>query len=469
MKKHFFRTAALAALAAISGLGAARAQTVPPPPGSPGTTSTTTFNGAPEVRDGQQRFKMRGRFQYDVTSSDWDTTVENGSRSYVRRAFIGAQGRLTEHWRYKIDFVLNPGAAEAGAATATTVRLCQNNVTAAIAQRAACLAGESDRGPIVTAVSGGGGGGDDVAVDDAYLEYAGDFYSFVIGENNVTAPLEERTSSLDIPFVERSSMINTFGYGRAAGVALLTTGANWTASIGAYGDSLNNQDVNFSLDETTSVSGRFTWTPIFEASPEGMTLMHLGLSARQRYIGDDSGQRYRTRPLNGRGTRYIDAGAGITGESDTTWGGELALQYNQFGLSAEYARLDGDETPAAGGSSFSFDGYYVDAFWSITGEARNYRGNTGSFGAVIPRRPVDQGGIGHLMLSARYESIDLSDPAGAAATRGEQSAYALGLDWIPLDHVRLKLNYAVSDLDRTGPATVDDQAQVVTLRTQFDF
>lgn len=33
-----------------------------------------------------------------------------------------------------------------------------------------------------------------IAVNDAYLEYAGDFYSFVIGENNVTSPLEDRTS-----------------------------------------------------------------------------------------------------------------------------------------------------------------------------------------------------------------------------------------------------------------------------------
>ncbi len=461
MKKHALTTAALVALATAAGVNAAQAQTPP--------ATTTTWNGAPETRELQQRFKMRGRFQYDVTSNDWDLTQENGSRSYVRRAFIGAQGRLTDHWRYKIDFVLNPGAAEAGAATATTVRLCQNNLTAAIAQRPACLAGETDRGPIVTGVSGGSAGGDDVAVDDTFLEYAGDFFSFVIGENNITAPLEDRMSSLDIPFIERSSMINTFGYGRAAGVALLTTGANWTAAVGVYGDSLNNQDANFSLDETTSVSGRFTWTPIFEASPEGMILVHLGLTGRERYIADDAGQRYRTRPLNGRGARYIDAGSGIAGESDSTWGGELAMQFNQFGMTAEYAKLEGTETPAAGGSSFSFDGYYVDAFWSITGEARNYRGNTGSFGAVIPRRPIDQGGIGHLMLSARYENMDLSDPAGTATTRGEQTAYALGLDWIPLDHVRLKLNYAMSEMDRTGPAAIDDEAQIVTLRTQFDF
>ncbi|MEQ1709230.1 MAG: porin [Terricaulis sp.] len=424
LKKHTITKAALAALATVTGVAMSA--------GEAGAQTTTSWTGTVgEDRDAASggRFKMRGRFQYDIYSNDWDASSEDGTRSYIRRAFIGAQGRLSEHWRYKIDFVLNPGATEA----ATTA------------------------------------GADDVAVDDAYVEYAGDFFSFVIGENNVTAPLEDRTSSLDIPFVERSSLINTFAYGRAAGVALLTTGANWTASVGVYGDSLNNQDANFANDEAASVSGRFTWAPIFEASPDGYTLVHLGFTARQRYISDDGANRFRTRPLNGRGTRWIDAGSALAGESDTTLGAEFALQYNQFGLTAEYGQLEGEETSAAGGSEFSFEGYYVDAFWSLTGEPRNYRGNTGSFGAVAPRRPINAGGLGHWMLGARYDYIDLSDTAGTVGTRGEQSAYAVGLDWIPLDHVRFKLNYAVSDMDRTGAGTVDDEAQVVTFRSQFDF
>ncbi|MGD9982465.1 MAG: OprO/OprP family phosphate-selective porin, partial [Hyphomonadaceae bacterium] len=351
---------------------------------------------------------------------------EDGNRSYVRRAFIGAQGRFTDRWRYKVDFVLNPGAAGDDAAT----------------------------------------GDQAVAVDDAYLEYAGDFFSVVIGENNVTSPLEDRTSSLDIPFIERSSLINTFGYGRAAGVAGLITGANWMAALGLYGDSLNNQDSNFANDEQFSVSGRFTWAPIFESSPESYRLLHLGVSARQRHIGDDAAQRFRTRPLNGRGTRWIDAGAGLAGELDTTLGLEVAGQWDAFGFTAEYAALDGESVTAV---DFDYDGYYVDLYWSLTGEPRAYRGNQGSFGPIVPERPINQGGWGHWMLSARYDFIDLSDPAGAAATRGEQSAYAVGLDWIPVDHVRFKLNYAMSEADRSSPVAVDEEARVITLRTQFDF
>src|SRR5690606_20918948 len=125
-------------------------------------------------------------------------------------------------------------------------------------------------------------------------------------------------------------------------------------------------------------------------------------------------------------------------------GAELALQRGPFGVQAEYHMLDGETTT---GVEYEYDGYYVDVYWSLTGESRAYRGNQGSFGAIAPANPITQeGGFGHLMLSGRYDYIDLSDPAGglAGAGRGEQSAYSIGLDWVPLDHVRFKLNYALS-------------------------
>lgn len=423
-KRPALVSAAAAALAAASAVAApAQAQ-----------NASVAWSGAPEMREGEQRFKLRGRFQYDVQANDWEVLSEDGARSYVRRAFIGAQGRLSEHWRYKIDFVLNPGGGEASGSPAA-------------------------------------GGADDVAVDDAFLEYAGDFFSFVVGESNITSPLEDRTSSLDTPFAERSSFVNAFGYGRAAGAALLIAGAGWTGAIGVYGDSLNNQDNNFALDEQASIGGRLTWTPIFETAPESYALVHLGLSARQRHGGDDALLRYRTRPLNGRGSRWIDSGAGaatFAAEGDFAYAAEFAAQYNAFGLTAEYARLEGEETAASGGAGFAHEGYYVDAHWSITGEPRAYRGNQGAFGAIAPARPVNQGGPGHWMVSARYDFIDLSDPAGVAATIGEQTGYAIGVDWIPLEHVRLKLNYAASEMDRTGGGA-DDEAEIVTLRAQFDF
>jgi len=429
--KNVLSKAALAALvttaAGVAAPQAAHAQ----------ATINSPVSGAPEIREGQQRFRMRGRLQFDAYSNSWsldDPTdspsinLEDGSRSYIRRAFLGVQGRFTDQWRYKVDFVLNPGA---GLDDATT-------------------------------------GDNAVAVDDAYLEYAGDFFSVVIGENNITSPLEDRTSSLDIPMIERSSIINAFGYGRAAGVAGLVTGANWMAAVGVYGDSLNNQDSNFATSEQTAISGRFTWAPIFESSPDGVTLLHLGVSARQRYNGDDALFRYRARPLNGRGSRWVETSSGSALQDDLAYGFEVAGQWNAFGFTAEYITISG-ETPA--GLEVESDGYYVDVTWSLTGEPRAYRGNQGSFGPTIPRSALGDGGWGAVSLIARYDFIDLTDFDGGAA-RGEQTAWALGVNWVPVDHVRFMLNYATTEADRTDPISAtagDAEAEVITLRTQFDF
>jgi len=427
MTKNVIKTAALAVLATAAGAGvAAHAQTAP-------THSTSWTGTVGEDRYGEARFKMRGRFQYDILSSDWEAddgvfaagAAENGTRSYTRRAFLGVQGRLTEQWRYKVDFVLSPGATEA-------------NTT---------------------------GGADDVLVDDAFLEFAGDRFSIFIGEHNITSPLEVRTSSLDIQMIERSSLSNLLEFDRAAGVAFLTGGGNWSASVAVTGDSLNNQDSSFKTNEPFNTSARLTFAPIFETSPEGVLLLHAGLAVRER---DASSLRYRVRPLNGRGDRWIDSGSTLAGQADSTYVVELAGQYNAFGFQAEYGALEGER---ANGAEYETDGYYVDLFWSPTGEARQYKGGTGVFGAIAPRAPMGQGGIGHVMLTARYEYVDLSDTLFSASTRGEQTSYAVGASWVPVDHVRFMLNYASTEADRVAvTGGVDDiTADVITLRTQFDF
>lgn len=421
MKKNVLSKVALAALATVAGASAAHAQTAPAP------THTTSWTGTVgEDRFGDARFKVRGRFQWDIASNDLDFgglggADEDGTRSYTRRAFLGVQGRLSEAWRYKVDFVLAPSSTS-------------------------------------------------IQVDDAFLEYVSDNWSIVIGEHNITSPLEDRISSLDIPFNERSSFINAFGFGRRAGVGFITGGDNWSASAAVQGDSMNSAETSQANNEELNVSGRFTLAPLFETTPEGTRLLHLGVSARQRNAGDTQSFGYSARPFNARGsTPLAVSGTGDGGETDTTYGAELAAQFGPFGVQAEYSLLDGETNT---GEAYEYSGYYVDAYWSITGESRNYRGNQGAFGAVAPRRSVLDGGIGHLMLSARYDYLDMSDTGIGIATDtlGEQSAYAVGLDWVPLDHVRFKLNYARTEIDYTNPGDGEDgEADIISLRTQFDF
>ena len=309
-KKNAFATAALAALATTGGLAvgvnAANAQTAAPPPPPPSVT--TRWVGGTETREEDRRFHISGRLQYDVydintdfpgTSNDSDYT-----RSAVRRAFLGVDGRFTDHWRYNFKVAFNPAA---DAASATTSDFCRDNVTGGLfplASGASCASGFTKQ----TIASAASGGADDVTLDDAYLEYAGDNFSIILGQNNSISPMEDRDSSLNIPFNERSAFINAFGFGKIVGVDFITNGGNWSWGIGFHGDDAGNPEPGgvSRAGEANYEITRGTWAPIYSRTPDGVTVLHLGLTARHRDNGGDGTFRYRARPEVGFGTRYID-------------------------------------------------------------------------------------------------------------------------------------------------------------------
>ncbi|WP_395646179.1 OprO/OprP family phosphate-selective porin [Terricaulis sp.] len=432
-KKNAFTTAALMALAGAAGAagtaGVAHAQAAPPPP-----TVTTRWNGAPETREEDRRFHVSGRFMYDIASTDADCanaactgTNESGIRSYARRAFLGVDGRLTEQWRYnaKFDFAI----------------------------------------------------GGSVNVDDFYLEYAGSSYSVFLGNSNAVSPMEDRASSLNIPFNERSFLITAGGFGKRPGVAFLTNGGNWSWGAGLQSnDSLSTSDTAANGTEAYFAISRFTWAPIFQQTPEGTTLLHLGLDVRYRDMGDGAANtlngtlNYAPGGLSNKQSNNANVGAF---ESDTYVGLEAAFQSGPFGVDAEWGQYNSEDFAGSATQlgDATADGYYVDFYWSPTGESRRYNASDGSFGAVSPLRTLgSDGGIGHVMLSARYESLNLSD-ANFGAPRNELTAYTLGATWVPIGHVKFQLNYSSTDVDYTvnSASFVDNTIDAVTLRTQFDW
>ena len=108
-----------------------------------------------------------------------------------------------------------------------------------------------------------------------------------------------------------------------------------------------------------------------------------------------------------------------------------------------------------------------------TGESRRYNAADGSFGAITPRRTLgSDGGIGHIMLSARYEDWDATDGA-FGANRNDTSAWTLGATWVPISHVKFQANYSQTEVDYVTPnvpgTRVDNNIRAVTFRTQFDW
>jgi phosphate-selective porin OprO/OprP len=389
---------------------------------------------APRTTTEAVQFKINGRVHMDVVGVKADytsgTDLEYG-RSFMRRIFLGVEGRMTDNWRYNVKLDVSPGRSDTS------------------------------------------GQGNEVALDDAFLEYAGGFGSLFIGNANAVSPLEDRTSSNEVPFIERSGIYQSFIPGRVLSLSWLTGGGNWSAGVALQGDSPSNAEAT--VGESFGVQGRLTFAPIYQRTPDGLTLVHLGLHGRDRENNGDGLLAYSARPAVSSNTGLATpVSAGAIGKHDTTIGGELALQYNAFGMTAEYMSTNVERL---GRSDVTFDGYYVDLFWSPTGESRNYNATDGSFGRITPLRTLgSDGGIGHVMLSARYDYINLADATNVATGifGGEQTGYVLGATWKPVGYVKFHLNYSDYTVDRlafnrTAVASADGDIQAVSLRTQFDW
>jgi phosphate-selective porin OprO/OprP len=354
---------------------------------------------------------------------------ESGVRSYARRAFLGVDGRLTTNWRYNVKFDFNMS------------------------------------------------GSPSVRADDLYLEYAGQDWSFIVGNNNAVSPMEDRASSLNIPFNERSFLISSSGVGKRPGVAWITNGGNW--SFGANlssNDALDTADTAANGTESWFAGARATWAPIFEQTPDGTTVLHLGVYGRYRDNGSGNANTidglfsYSPNALSNKSNNNAGIGAA---DRDTFFDGEVAFQMNQFGVEGEYGQIDAHDSPlnATQAGDGTIKAYYVDFFFSPTGESRRYNAADGSFGAIAPRRTLgSDGGIGHVMLSARYENWDASD-AAFGANRSETSAWTLGATWVPIQHVKFQANYSQTEVDYTvdNAAHVDNNINAFVLRTQFDW
>lgn len=436
MRKSFFRRgAALLALATGAGVTAeAQAQTAPAAPPPP------NFQAAPQFRDatGDFTFKVRGRFMYDIYAVDADFQGTANDQSYrrtgLRRARIGVEGQMTPKFRYQAEAtILNSQATW----------------------------------------------------EDLRLEYVGKDASVFIGNTNTFEPMEEFTSSRFIVFNERAKFTEAFGTGRFAGIGVVTNGPNWSLRAAIQGDSINNAETA-NADELLQYKVRGTWAPIMERTPEGANILHLGVNYRYRERGDDSpsavatagrqGFRYRARPQgDGFGDRFVDtdygAAAGLpafSGDSDQLFVGEAAYIRGPVMVMGQYAHLKADSVL---GAEADFSGGNVDVVWNITGESQNYRGRGGDFTRSTVLNPITaEGGNGMWQAALRYDNLTLTDDIiGGKVRGGVQNSYVAALNWFPIDYVGFKLNYAHNTITGGDAGTRTGDAQVISLRTQFDF
>jgi phosphate-selective porin OprO/OprP len=398
---------------AAAPVPAAAPTPAPAPAPAPAATPSIAFKGAPEITaEGGWSFKPRGRLQIDSAIVDAPSGAGTGlgTGTEFRRAYIGFEGTLPGNFGYRVE---------------------------------ADLANSS------------------VDLTDVYLTYkASKELTLTAGQHKPFWGLDEMTSDLFTPFMERAAFNSAFGFERRVGVSGTYAGKSLIAQLGLFAD--NAADLNADRNNSYSLDGRLVFSPNVAGG-----VVHVGASAHFRDFNDAANTaRYRARPfVHTTDVRLVDTGL-FSATGERSFGAELAYVKGPFHATLEGHRMT---TLRPGGlPDPTFWGGYAEIGILVTpGDTTAYRG--GAFDRIRPKNPVSAGGIGAIQLNARYDRIDLTD---GTIIGGTQQAAGLSAIWIPTDYIRFLVNYGHLWINNPAvPAWTGPEVQVDTVgvRAQVDF
>ena len=338
-----------------------------------------TTKGGFQVKsdDGQYSFKFNGRIQLDaVAFNSDDIDLNNGTE--IRRARFAANGKMAQ-WGYKLQYDF--------------------------------MSSES--------------------VKDAYISYNGfNNTEVLIGSQIEAFGMEPQTSSNDVTFIERSSIIEAFGLNRAMGIAARQWGDNWSLNYGIYGQDVNKDNAG---DEELGFNGRFNYAPVIDKDQ----LISFGASLSTRQLSDGASVRFRSRPESHQAdTRIVDTSS-LAADGYNMYALETAMKFGALTILGEYINADVDSSV---NNDSNFDGYYLSASYLLDGSSRPYNTKQGKFKRVKPSKG------GAWEIAARVSSLDLNDKE-AGVMGGQVDSITLGANYYINNNMRAMFNVVSSDGD----------------------
>ena len=276
---------------------------------------------------------------------------------------------------------------------------------------------------------------------------------FTIKAGNYIAPfsMEDVGSSNDTMFMERS-LAQALAPGFGVGLGFSYEGDSFAIAGGYFGDAIDGED-DIQAEKGQGFAVRGFWTPI---EARGHTL-HLGVGLERREFDDGSVRRISSRPEAALGPTVANTGDIAAVDSAFGYNLEIAYERGPVLIQGQFISQSIDRDV---GGDLSFDGYYLQAGWIVTGERHRYSDSSGVFNSPIP-----SGNWGAVELTARISSLDLTD-IGAG---GEQvDDYTFGVNWYLNRNVRLLANFVHSEVDAVNPL-LDREVDVIQARLQFDF
>ncbi|MCC6920599.1 MAG: hypothetical protein IT548_15485 [Alphaproteobacteria bacterium] len=446
-------------------------------------------NGRPVVATGDGRFSLavRGRFHFDAglyaqdpgndvpLAVDGQNVRDLNSGSYFRRAQFGVEGKVFRDFDYEFRFNFG-GAENEDPGSINILRVAYNPTP-------------------------------EVRIN--------------VGAIQPTFTLDDSTSSNDITFLERASVVNTVigEYGgsdarKGIEATYLKQGENmdWMVNVAYTTSPIGTR--NQVADDRDQVLGRIAarvfknadWDVHLGANAAAILSMGgVDLTAPNTLPGARN-VNFRDRPeLRINGDRLVSTG-NIAADGGWMWGLEAAARYKNFYLSGEFFNFGLDRDRACAGCNLTaqdpdFSGWYVMASYILTGETKRYEAQGFSnsrmqFGAPRPNSPFSTGGTwGAWEIAARYSELDLNYKVGAEGTApntalgeirgGKQDIVTVALNWYLNRNMRLMFQYQNVDIDRlsstalsastnpTAPSSaypnIGQTYDTFAVRTQFAF
>jgi phosphate-selective porin OprO/OprP len=406
-------------------------------------------NGRPTFTsaDGKNAISIRSLLQYDVAHLSQNGRSASGtdlnSGSNFRRARIGVDGKIAGDWSFSFLYDL------------------------------------------------GGSGNEAASLSDAYIQYDGlGPVHLRTGAFATPQGIEDQTSASDLIFLERAASSDLArsiagSDGRKNFLSVFANGddyyaaATWSAARSFDPAVFDSQQAavgrlayRLYKDADTNVIVSASGSYVFKiadsaASPAGASA--ITFQNRLESTVD--------------GTRLISTGA-INARRAAVWGVETAGNWkNLYGQAGYFGYSISRRASTL--PSPSFDGWYVQGTWLLTGESRRYNTASASYQSPRPASPYDfKGkGIGAWELTARYSVLDLDyrpGIAGAAVVAatggirgGRQEGFTGGINWYPNSVLRFLVNYTHHDIDRLATVApfqnIGQTVDIITARAQLAF
>jgi phosphate-selective porin OprO/OprP len=330
----------------------------------------------------------------------------------------------------------------------------------------------------------GGSGIEASTISSAFIQYDGFGPVHVkLGAYAPPANFEDSTSASDLLFLERAqptdlarSVAGSDGRNAATIFAYddnYFAAASWTA--GLVGDAAT-------FDEQQAIVARGAYR--FALAQEANIAIGADTTYTTKLPDTTAGPlsphpfRLRERPelnVDSQNIRLIDTGT-IDASHYWEWGVETAGNWHSFYAQGGYFHYDVTRR-ASLLLDPSFDGWYAQASWIITGEAKTWRPDRGAYGLPTPEAALGHGGFGAFEIAARYSDLDLNFDQGLAGFAvpasgirgGEQRIWTAGLNWYPNSAIRFELDFQHTDVSRLSATggSLDAKLNAVSLRTQL--